>query len=377
LPILFIDDAHTLPSEALVALLQIIFGKPAADEPPLRAVLFAEATIERQLGLAEIQRLMGGELQTLEMPPLAQEECTGYLEYRLAAQGHAGPLPLSPSQLKSMAEASAGLPGRLNSLVGELLERQPSPAKTPPKPQAPPPVPAEPAPPRKPRRAPRLSGRPLLQYLFGALFVVLLASLLALQDRINALFKPAPTSKPAAASAPAREPAQPIKRAPSMPQAIVRAPTTVKPPPVTAPEATRTPTTAPTAAKSPPAPTATTEAPEKAAAKPATKPAPAPLHRERWLLAQRASSYTLQLLGSEDRNKIVRYIRDHHIEAKAAYFRTSLKGKTWYALVYGLYPSYQAAQAAKSSLPTHLNRYEPWPRSLASVHADIRKAGAR
>ena len=34
-------------------------------------------------------------------------------------------------------------------------------------------------------------------------------------------------------------------------------------------------------------------------------------------------------------------------------------------------------QAAKATLPTHLNRYEPWPRSLASVHADIRKHASR
>ena len=47
---------------------------------------------------------------------------------------------------------------------------------------------------------------------------------------------------------------------------------------------------------------------------------------------------------------------------------------SWYVLMYGVYPSRQAALEARDTLPAKGRKNKPWPRSLKSVHASIREA---
>jgi DamX protein len=102
-------------------------------------------------------------------------------------------------------------------------------------------------------------------------------------------------------------------------------------------------------------------------AAPAVKPG-----SEAWLLQQRPSSYTLQLIGLQDEAGVARFLERYKLPGQAAYFRTSRQGKAWFPVLYGIYPNRDAAVAARERLPESLKRAGVWPRSLESVQKEIR-----
>ena len=68
------------------------------------------------------------------------------------------------------------------------------------------------------------------------------------------------------------------------------------------------------------------------------------------------------------------YIRRNKLEEhKAAYYRGHYRGAAWYVLMYGVYPSKQAALEDRDTLPAKVRKNKPWPRSLKSVHTSIRE----
>jgi len=98
-------------------------------------------------------------------------------------------------------------------------------------------------------------------------------------------------------------------------------------------------------------------------------------HREPWLLEQPEASFSLQLLGSRNEKSIAGYIRRHNLdEHQAAYYRGYYRGAAWYVLMYGVYPSKNAALEGRDKLPAKIRKAKPWPRSLKSVHISIREA---
>jgi DamX protein len=121
----------------------------------------------------------------------------------------------------------------------------------------------------------------------------------------------------------------------------------------------------------------TPSSPGIAAATPvASVAAPNAIHREDWLQERPATHYTLQLLGVRSETALRDYLAKHKPPGPVAYFRTDYKGGEWYVLVQGDYPSMAAARAAIAALPAAVRKAQPWPRSFATVHADIEKAGA-
>ncbi|HED18995.1 MAG TPA: hypothetical protein ENI74_05775 [Gammaproteobacteria bacterium] len=109
-------------------------------------------------------------------------------------------------------------------------------------------------------------------------------------------------------------------------------------------------------------------APEPA---PVTKPTP---HRESWLLVQPDTAFSLQLLGSRNAGSITDYIQQYSLDiAKSAVYKGLYRGAEWYVLMYGIYPSRQAALDARTLLPAAVRNDKPWPRTLKSVHSAIRE----
>lgn len=91
-----------------------------------------------------------------------------------------------------------------------------------------------------------------------------------------------------------------------------------------------------------------------------------------WLLRQRPTDFTLQLLGVQDEAAARRFLRAQPLREDMAYFRTLRKDRPWFVVVYGVYPGRAEALAARSGLPGELAGEGVWPRSLASVQAAIR-----
>jgi DamX protein len=94
--------------------------------------------------------------------------------------------------------------------------------------------------------------------------------------------------------------------------------------------------------------------------------------REQWLLRQKPSSYTIQLVGLQDEKGIAKFIRRHSLTGPIAYYRTQRSGKPWYPVLYGVYPTRGRASAARSNLPESVVKTGPWVRSLNAVQKDIR-----
>jgi DamX protein len=95
-------------------------------------------------------------------------------------------------------------------------------------------------------------------------------------------------------------------------------------------------------------------------------------YREAWLLKQKPSSYTIQLVGLQDEKGIAGFISRHSVDGPVAYYRTLRNGKPWFPVLYGAYSTRGRAVAARDKLPKSLINSGVWLRSLGSVQKDIR-----
>ncbi len=86
-----------------------------------------------------------------------------------------------------------------------------------------------------------------------------------------------------------------------------------------------------------------------------------------WVLAQPDSRFTIQLMGSHDPQALRRFVRANRIAERAAWYPTRFRGRPWYVVVYGLYPSREAARTAIARLPRALREGSPWARPIGDI----------
>jgi DamX protein len=114
--------------------------------------------------------------------------------------------------------------------------------------------------------------------------------------------------------------------------------------------------------------------PEKAVAAPAiTKVAATPKASSGgtgWYASQAPSSYVVQVLGTGAEANAQAFVREQG--AQYHYFKKQLQGKSLYVVTYGGFTSRSAAQAAISNLPAKLKAGGPWPRTIASIQAEMK-----
>lgn len=95
------------------------------------------------------------------------------------------------------------------------------------------------------------------------------------------------------------------------------------------------------------------------------------IHKESWLLKQSAEMYTLQTMGGSEEKAIIQYIRNQPSKNLFSYYHSTRKGKSWFPVLYGVYPSKNAAKKATKKLPLSLLKFKPWARSLKSIQKEI------
>ncbi len=108
--------------------------------------------------------------------------------------------------------------------------------------------------------------------------------------------------------------------------------------------------------------------PAKAKAEPAVA-----VRRERWLKDQNPRHYTIQLFANWTEASILKFIDDHEISEKSAYFRVSREGRPWYSLVYGVYPTVKKAQQALAAFSPELRVMGPWVRRFREIQTLMRR----
>ncbi len=98
------------------------------------------------------------------------------------------------------------------------------------------------------------------------------------------------------------------------------------------------------------------------------------IRREKWLLSQDGSKYTVQVVGVSSEKTMLDFIeRNKALKQKEiAYYESTFKGKPWFQLLYGIYPDKQAARLAANQLPESIRQDGPWIRRLAAVQKAIK-----
>jgi len=415
--VIIIDNAEQLDDTAFERLCALL-GQPTASR--IRLVLFGSPEAQQAYKQAFEQKQLDCSAQLLEMPRLSEEETASYLMYRLAVAGYSGDNPFTATEIRAICKASDGRPSGINRLARQaLLERQ---ARAGSKRM-------------RVRQDGRKVGS--LTWRLATIGILALAGWLgwqklyppaptdhtpaaqaSMEERPLAIPEPAPLTVPAVTSPPPvettdrletqvteqqREEPEPeidplattaqtrlsaSRTEPAIPDLTTEAPSTsdvsnVAPPAVT----TEQPITPAVQATPEPAAIASDRGTEQSTdsrapvdiptpetvAQPAPEPEPLP-HRESWLLAQPETSFTLQLLGSRNAKAITGYIQQHHLDIQqSAIYKGMYKGAEWYVLLYGIYPSRQAAIDARTALPAAIRSDKPWARTLKTVHSAIRE----
>ncbi len=405
LPVILADDAHLLPVPVLEALISLA-GPPAPGSA--RVVLFAEPSLQATLEGMVLPAELRASLRVEALPAFTPGQTAAYLMHRLLAAGLSGDGPFTARQVRQIHRAARGLPGRIHEQAHRLLLGAGA----------------------QGARANR-STAPRLRSALGFLVLAGVAAvgLIEVQGplgrwlagRASAPGGGAPPA-PVVRMHPARV-AGSIAAIPSAPPVPPTAQAPVASPPATPPSG-RSPaqpgppagTVAPVFAATgveersrqvvtliphgapAPAPRPAVRAgvhPPGSASQPSVAPVPQPrlhasarvpsrpvgrqstnVHTVAWLMRQDPHHYTVQVIVVRRRDALPRLLQRHRWAAPVAWFPVTGKRdrETLYALVYGVYPSREAAVRAAVTLPRALRSTRPWVRSLASVQAAIRTA---
>jgi len=403
--VIVIDNSEQL-DETAVERLCALLGHTAANR--IRLILFGSPEVQQTHKQAFERKQLECSTQLLEMPRMSEEETASYLMYRLAVAGYSGESPFTATEIRTICKASDGRPAGINRLARQaLLEHQ-----------------ARVGSKRVRVHRDARKGGPLAWGLATTGILALAVWLgwqklylqAPMEERPLAIPEPAPLTLPAV-TAPAAEitvtpeaqvtetqSEQPRPEADPLATAQARLntartdlalPNLTSEAPSTADVANEMPSAVTTEQPTAPAfqttrePTANASdqdivqradsqlpvdipAPETVA-EPAPAPEPLP-HRERWLLAQPETAFSLQLLGSRNAESIAGYIQQHSLDTRqSAVYKGLYKDAEWYVLLYGIYPSRQAAIDARAALPAAVRSDKPWPRTLKTVHSAIRE----
>jgi len=388
-PVIIIDDAHELTRVELQFLLQDALA-PGSTRKVKRLVLVGESGLNATF--AALAAKIAGEtaVNKIYLPSISVEEAGAYLGHRLAVAGFAGKSPFSASIVKQLHHKTGGLPGELNTSAHGWLKKTYAHDK-------------------RSRGIFSWIERRRLLFLGGATAgacALGLAWILSRSDRNESSMQTAhPTSAPRVIrvkivpESRIIRPKSEIAMTPSnfqkdRPPVIVTksekkaAPVKIPPPPTVA---------APKKDKSTPVKTAV--APKTAAVKkgnltPAKTLTPsnaavinkksaatiaadqkAKILREKWLLEQDPRHYTIQILAVRQEKPLLKFIEETRINnrGRVAYFRSKLKGKDWYRLLYGVYPSKKSADSALNNLPSNIRQLSPWIRRIAPIQRAIKE----
>ncbi len=405
LPIIAIDDAHLLPIDTVAELLKLQSSSTPEHSHLLHIILFATPAIDNLLKTEGNHTLHTPIIQTLNIPPLSPEQTTAYITQILITWGTGKTSLLTTDQIERIAHASRGLPGRIEC----LLAKQPVHHKTTT---------------QKQRKNPIFTGLPITLIIGSVGLTSIILALLLFQDDINRLFDSTPshdfyTENPVAEDASEVGLTSPAKKTAAETASIP--PAEILEHILETPEKKAVITTSTNEPKTqskisihevsalendqadiplakvsePPKPSATEKSitppairepisanelipdiserlPIKAKTVAKSKIVQPTLKQETWLLSQKPTAYTLQIIGLKDRAGLFDYIKQHELTGEAAYFKTSRNSHPWYPLLYGVYPNRAMAIAARSKLSVQLNQKDIWVRNLAAIHKEIK-----
>lgn len=92
----------------------------------------------------------------------------------------------------------------------------------------------------------------------------------------------------------------------------------------------------------------------------------------RWLLRQNPAFYTLQLVTVSARERAQAFVAKQKEPGEFAIYQLQRDGRILHVVLYGLFSTREAAQAAADRLPAEVGDVQPWIRQVGQVQAAAR-----
>ena len=364
-PIVIVDDAHKLPDKNLSFLLQKALV-PGSSHKIKRLVLFGEPTLSTYITAALSESTASDiAINKVAMPALTRAETDAYLQYRPALAGHSGERLFKPSVVRVIHKKSAGLPGAINELADRWLNKKYAP--------------------NSPMEGifTLLRNLPLKAVGWGVAGIA--AVVLGLFVFNQPVSTPKTSSEKQKASMQIFRAKIPAVVDSDTPEFVNRVTPTAE---ETTPRAAAETSPQPPAAKQP---TPLAKVPPQRIIQAEVKPPPLKpvtpkkgavkntIYRESWLLDQDTSFYTLQVLGVRNEESLLNFIKAYNLlqNQNVAYYQTVYRGKQWYPLLYGVYPTKSEAADAIKELPDKIQKSIPWIRKISAIQKEVKAQAKR
>ena len=341
-PLLLIDDIDKLPVEVLQEVTNWLLWQQDGIYL-LQAILSAKSEMTTLNTLQE-------RMQIVDLPVLSEAEVATYLMQRLTSVGYQGELPFTAKETKRFYRQSLGNPAALNHLAHQkLLGISPTLIR---------PV--------------KINFSGMLRWTGLSILAISLISLLIFQDKVNQLFDTEQQSVD-------------IIELPYLKSEELATVVVDDDPVISSEQAERDelqalvdeiPLTEAVEVNAPVDTTVTeTKIITELAGNTDSKwmPEQTEDHMQDWILQQRATNYTFQLMGSWEHEEVSEFIDKYALTGEVAEFESLRNGRVWYAVIYGVYDSKQAALEASNAWPAPLNTLPSWLRRFDSVQKQIIK----
>jgi len=106
---------------------------------------------------------------------------------------------------------------------------------------------------------------------------------------------------------------------------------------------------------------------------PPAAPVDGALESPNWVLVQDPEQFTVQMSASTDRASVEQFLERAALPAPNSIFTFDRDGRTWFALVHGLYPSIADARTAIERMPAPALTNQPWIRAVGRIQETLRE----
>ena len=118
--VMLIDEAHAMPAESLEEI-RLLSNLESKATKLLQIALFAQPELDERLAANDMRQLRERITQHFNLAPLKQDDVASYIEFRLRAAGYHGPNPFTEAAVRQIADVSEGLSRRINILADKAL----------------------------------------------------------------------------------------------------------------------------------------------------------------------------------------------------------------------------------------------------------------
>lgn len=118
--VVLIDEAHAMPPETLEEI-RLLSNLESNRHKLLQIVLFGQTELDERLSETGMRQLKERITHNFALEPLLRKDIGGYLMFRMRAAGYRGPDLFTPGAIQLISRASEGLTRRINILADKAL----------------------------------------------------------------------------------------------------------------------------------------------------------------------------------------------------------------------------------------------------------------